>query len=193
MNQLYAIPTAPQSCFEALGTAPSNKCATPQLSEIRQLILSDTDPATGQALYKPSGDVSVEGSWTGVIDNDAAAAAKRVTGSGDIPAGPETTVVVNGVPVPITKERVINFDVVAFTDEQNELFRKMQHGWRGFVWALTREGRIVGGETGIDVQCTMCEPDYTRGNEAVKMWKIKLIWYAKISPPDNASPFTVFN
>lgn len=191
MGQTYSKPTKPSDCFAALGVA-SNECQDAVASEVRMLILSNANAAGGPA-HGPSGDVSLAPSWDGVIDNAAADAARSLMGAGDIPAAPETTIIANGAPVPIVKERIINFDVTLVGTETEDLLRKLQYGWKGYVWAVTRGGKIIGGDTGIYVVCTMSEPDNTRGNEAVRVWKTKFVWYDLISAPENDTHFSVFN
>lgn len=191
MAQTYSKPTKPTGCFGALGIA-SNDCATPQASEVRMLIISNALEAGGAA-HGPSGDVSLPASWTGVIDNATADKARKITGAGDIPAAPETTVIANGAPHPIAKERTLNFDMVLVGTETEELMRTLQYGYKGYIWPITRGGKILGGDTGIHAVCTYAEPDYPRGNESVKVWKTKWVWYELISPPEAASPFPVFN
>lgn len=192
MNQLYQKPDQPTDCLQALGTTAVDKCAKPWLSELRKLLLVAAN-ADGEAASKPTGDVSLEASWTGLIDNTAADKIRELTGSGDIPAAAESTVIANGVPHQIPKERIINFDVAVLNDDLETFLRTLQYGWRGFLWPISRGSRIQGGNEGIEVVCTYSEPDNARGNEAIKMWKLKFVWYEQVSPPDNASPFKVFN
>lgn len=191
--QTYPIPAALTDCLDLLLAASNDECADVQLSEIRSYIISNVD-AAGVAVNGPTGDVSLAASWTDIIDNTDTAKASRIPVSGDIPAAPETVVVVNGVPEQIVKERVFNCETGKVGTATEDMFRSMQHGKRKFrIWPVTRHGRILGGEEGIFVVCTMSEPEYTRGGEAIKLWKQKFVWFSKFSAPDSASPFTSFN
>lgn len=190
--QSYTVPTKPADCFEAL-TVVDNGCGAVQLSEIRQMIISNANSDGSGAAHAPSGDESLLASWAGVIDNATADAAKQLTGMGDIPTAPETTVVANGYKQPIVKERVINFDINVVGADTEAFLRKLQYGFKGYVWLVTRGGTLIGGQTGIYAVCTSAEPGHARGNEAVKTWTTIWNFYAQVSPPEVTSPFTVFN
>ena len=190
--QSYSTPAKPADCFAAL-TVVDNSCGAVQLSEIRKIIISNEASDGSGAAHGPSGDESLLASWTGVIDNAVADAAKELTGMGDIPLAPETVVIANGFGQPIVKERTINFDVNVVGANTEAFLRTLQYGFKGYVWLITRGGKIIGGQTGIYAACTSSEPAYARGNEAVKTWTLIWKFYAQVSPPETASPFTVFN
>jgi len=193
MFQLYDKPPEDLTCNQALGDATVDNCATVQLSEIRKFLISHIG-TDGAAAVKPTADVSVLASWTGLIDNAAADKIRELKGMGDIPLAPESVVVANGIPHQIPKERTFNFDMAVVPKSlEDNLLRKWQRGKRAFLWPITRQGRILGGQQGIEMVLTHCEPEYPRGNEAVKVWKMKWVWYELVSPPDDASPFKVFN
>lgn len=133
----------------------------------------------------PSSWISSD-AWEGVIDNTDTdnAAAKLLTGSGEIPEA-EETVARLGKTYEKVVQRVyqLNFDISIREDSNYFFMQKFQQGFRAFnFWILTLGGRILGGQNGIAPDFVTATAPYGGSRSDVERGILKIRWKADIDP-----------
>lgn len=192
---LYTCETCPENC--STQQAPDfliNECVDAinlYDSEIAVILFVGVDPTDcTEPVVKPV-DWTSAGAWANVMSNTDDDKIRSINVIGDMPKPEKTTNTISkGRQKSSNKKFRINADLDEFNTTNYTAMRKLECGFTGFFWWITKGGLLYGGTKGAKATIVDADSPHERGENVYQKIQLGIEFESKCHPAMIVSPLT---